>query len=135
MQSDMSRLNTIDTTIEQILLYDIAFEEIKPYVYDKNKFEIKFELTTQENKKSCIDFSKATINGNVLKDACPNVYNYLIEYIGTTIKLDSANYKTGFYRVYITANGTQVSDIREYTITNDTIHVTNSGDSELHPLT
>jgi prepilin-type N-terminal cleavage/methylation domain-containing protein len=132
-QSDITRLNSIDIAFEQVLLYNDAFDEVRPCVYDNNKLQVNFQLVSNANGESYVDLSKATLNNStlLLKDKCPTLYGYLTEQIDEIINLDSASYKIGHYRVYITFNGTQVSDIRDYTITNDSIIVTNSGDSEL----
>lgn len=135
MQSDLSKLNEIDVTLKQILLYDDVFEEIKPLVYDKNKLKISFKLTTLDGgHKAKVVLSDATLNdsGELLKDKCEILYEYLTEYVGQSISLDSASFKGGYYRIYITFNGTQVSEIRDYTITNDTVTVTNSGGEEMY---
>jgi prepilin-type N-terminal cleavage/methylation domain-containing protein len=129
MKADLATLSQIDDGFKHIFLYDDAFEEVKNYVYDDNKFKVNFQIEKIEAKPS-VNLEQATINDtNIkLKDECPIIYGYLVEQIDNDIELNSSNYNEGFYYVYIEFNGTKVSDVRDYVITNDNIIVTNSGD-------
>jgi prepilin-type N-terminal cleavage/methylation domain-containing protein len=136
MKADMSTLNHIDDSLKQILLYDDAFEDIKDHVYDDNKMKLTFYLS-QDKTDSYINLSDTIINIGTSKEgkldsACEVLYQYLVEYIGSDIiDLESSSYKFGTYEVYIEFNGAKVSDVRDYTITNDTLSVTNSDDEQM----
>lgn len=132
--ADLALLGNIDTTLKQVLMYDDAFDEVKVQVYEKNKFTLVFPVEKVSGEKySKAYFSKATVNGdyNLLSDKCPILYDYLLNYVGEDIELQSASYKTGTYSVTVEFNGTQVSSIRDYTINNDSMKITNTGGSNL----
>jgi len=135
MDSDMTKLNNIDQTLEQILIYDDAFKDIAPHVYDDNKIMLTFkaEIDPVEGDSS-VKLDLTTLNDDdtkLLKNECPVVYAYLTEYIENPIPLISGSYKTGEYDVTIEFSGAKVSDIRDYAIANDDIKITNSGDTKL----
>jgi prepilin-type N-terminal cleavage/methylation domain-containing protein len=142
MEADMAMLHQLDDSVKQILLYDDAFEDIKDHVYDDNKMKLTFYLS-QNKTDSYVSLDDTIINlgtaeeGN-LENTCKVLYQYLVEYIGSDIiDLESSSYKFGTYEIYIEFNGAKVSDIRDYTITNDTLSVTNSNDSYMsqEPIT
>lgn len=132
IDSDLSKLGQVDTTLKQVLLYDDAFNEIQKNeaVYDDNKLKIVCPVEMEDDSvKAFVDINKITVNDTdeKLKDKCPILHGYLLDYIGDDITLSSASFKSGKYEVMVEFNGTRVSDVREYTITNDTMNVTNSG--------
>jgi hypothetical protein len=104
---------------------------------EPNRLKITFYVY-QNGAKSYISLSDAMINLETskvgrLKNDCGIMYSYLIEQLGTdTIDLNSASYKFGKYEVYIEFNGAKVSDVRDYTITNDSIKITNSGGEQFY---
>lgn len=134
-QADLEVLKNIDTNLKQIFMYDDAFNEIKTHVYDKNKIHLVFVVSKPGGEHdSFIKLKDTCINGTTtkLEAVCPNLYKYLKDYVGEKIILTAAGYKDGYYRVDIAFNGAKVSDIRDFVITNDSVLVTNSGDSLLH---
>jgi Tfp pilus assembly protein PilE len=133
MKADLATLSQIDDGFKHVFLYDDAFEEVKNHVYDNNKFKVNFQIDKIDEKPS-VKLEYATINNTSkkLKDECPTIYEYLVEQVDDNIELSSSNYNEGVYYVYITFNGTKVSDVRDYVITNDNIMVTNSGDKHFH---
>jgi prepilin-type N-terminal cleavage/methylation domain-containing protein len=129
MKADMASLSEIDDGFKNVFLYDDAFEEVKAHVHDENKFTVKFPVCINDSQ-TIVSIQDAVVSntGNKLKDQCDIIYEYLVEYVGTEIELESSNYKDGFYEIYITFNGTKVSDVRDYVINNDNVLVSNSGD-------
>jgi prepilin-type N-terminal cleavage/methylation domain-containing protein len=131
-KADMTSLQNIDLGVEQILFYDDAFRDIENYVYDKNKVDLIFKVKTDGKKNGYVDVSDAYINDmGPLSDLCPVFYDYLVKQVGEEIILTSPNYRDGCYIVYITFNGVQLSEIRDFVISNDGAVITNSGDSQL----
>lgn len=135
-QSDLSKLNNIDTTLKQVLLYDDAFEDVEDMIQANGKLTINFLVTTNDSGKSSVDMSLATINDETtpLSENCKVLYKHLCDQVGYTVQLSSANHKQGFYRVFIEFKYTEVSKVRPGTSTNDVIKITNSGSTDLGPL-
>ena len=141
MRADMSILNNIDTSLEQILLYDDVFEQIKEknWLHDENMLTLIFKVKTDDEGRGCIYLEDTTINGedHPLVGNCDLLYQCLVDYVGEdedgVIYLSSASYKNGFYQVDIEFNKTTVSTVRgDPTINNDVIIITNSGDTNLY---
>ena len=137
-KADLATLGELDSSVKQILLYDDAFNQVKGHVYEgddgfKNRFKITFYLSLNRTD-SYIDLSNAVINLDTpeegsLKGDCKILYDYLVEHIGSDIiDLQSSEFKHGKYELYVTFNGAQVSQIRDYTLTNDSLTASNSGD-------
>lgn len=131
--SDLSNLNAIDVGLKQIFIYDDAFNEIKPYIYDDNKLTIKFTVTNTDGD-AYVELSKAVLNDSdfTVESKCPKLYSYMIDQLDEKIDLESSTYKQGSYGVTIAFKLTQVSVERDPTITNDSMQITNSGDSDLY---
>lgn len=137
--ADMSTLNNIDSSLMQILLDDDVFAEINhnkgSVIYDNNKMHLVFSVNENEDtKKGEILLSETKLNGNALRleTSCPTLYKYLVEYIGDEIHLTSSTYRRGTYIVNVTFNGTLVSGVRDYTLANDNVIITNSDDEYLY---
>ena len=133
MESDMASLEKIDAAVNHILLRDDAFQDVKPYLQETNKLEIHFAVDKNGDGASVL-LKDAVVGDNYnLALSCTTFYKYLSEYVGNEIVLKSIGYKSGEYVVYVTFNITQVSDVREPIVTNDTFVVANSGNEFLLP--
>ena len=142
-KTDMSMLNSIDTSLMQILMDDHVFEEIKnakgrseaeSIIYEKNKMHLVFYAKYDSNtKKGSVSLADTEVNGwgRKLENTCPTLYAYLVEYVGNKIDFTSRSYRNGTYVVNIAFNGAMVSELRGFTIVNDNIAITNSGDEYL----
>lgn len=134
-ETDMRTLNEIDQSLQQIYLYRDAFAEAEANVINDNKIVIKFPLSV-ENKTSYVKLEEAKVNNTdeYLKNKLPITYDYLINYLGDQLELTSASYIHGYYEVVVEFNMTKVSDVRLPALSNDTIIITNTGDTELKQL-
>ena len=138
-EADMEKLFFIDSCVEQIFVHKDAFEEAKKLVVDgadgnKNTLTLHFPLGYDSSLNVCtIEMDDATVNSqtDLLSDKSTILTNYLIEYVGKTIELDFPAYRSGEYVVTVVFNGNKVSSVREYTLSNDNITVTNSGDTRI----
>ena len=147
METDLTNLNNIDTTLKQILMNDDAFEEVKTHTIDagvdengkdlkKVTLSIRFKVrqSDADHKKPRIVLSDAILNNNEmlpLETTCPITYEYLIGYIDDDIVLTSGNYLSGYYEITFEFNKIQVSEVREEVINNDVIITKNTGDEFL----
>ena len=134
MEADMSQLNNIDNSLQQIMIYKDAFKEASQLVVDDNKLNFVFPLHYDQNSgKSMIIISQAKLNGDDLNKT-KAIYPHLKEFIGDTIELTSSTYKHGEYKVTLEFDGVKLSSVRDYSISNDTISISNSGDEYMYQL-
>ena len=134
--ADLTNLMRFDNAIKSSLMENEAFEQVKDDVFDYNKLTITIPVkqNPQNTKKGQADIEKAYLNGtesNLLQDSCAILYEYITDELGTKIDLQSSSYRKGTYTVRIEFGGTQVSEIREFEINNDTIDVSNTKDAGL----
>lgn len=134
MESDMSRLNDIDNSLQQVMIYKDAFKEASKLVIDDNELNFVFPLHYDQNSgKAMVIISQAELNGAGISTT-KTIYPYLKEFVGDTIELTSSTYKHGEYRVTLEFNGVKISSVRDYSISNDDITVTNSGDKFMYQV-
>lgn len=132
MQADMVALNNIDTTLQEIFIYDEVFDDVENYAKDQNQLVITFAVEKNDDGYGVVRINDAAVSDSVKTDTAltgfPDLYKYLKNYVGDEIVLTSTNYKNGYYKVHVTFS----RDIRGGGIDNDSVIISNSGDSYLY---
>ena len=134
-EADMTKLNNLDLSLNQLLLADDVFEDVSAYIFNDKMLQIRFPVKTDPaSGDTYVDMINSTINGDSLKvkDECEILYEYLTDDVGQKVALQSGSYKGGYYEVTIEFNGAKVSEIRDFTPTNDNVKITNTGDEFLY---
>lgn len=134
-QSDFSKLNEVDVTLQEVLLYQDAFEEAKKFVYDDNKLTIRLNVTYDNvTADAYVQLKDTTINSTnkKLNVECKSLYKYITDLVGEKIDLEANSHRVGYYEIYITFNGVEGNQTRPgFHITNDGIKTSNSADKYL----
>lgn len=135
-KADVGKLNNIDISLQEVFLYKDAFEEAKSVVVNDYMLDLEFKLEMESDGKAFVPLNKATINGSslTLEEACPRTCEYLIDLVGDTVYLDSGAYKRGTYNIHIEFGGAQLTEIRDFEITNDCILISNSGAENMYHM-
>lgn len=153
MESDMVKMNSIDTTLNQIILEDEIFDEINALfkndydagslIFNNGALRLRFKLdmnSTTEDSSIVLSTSTGACNVYVVKNSgsvqkmsecLPKTYNYLVERVGDSIDLESKSYKQGYYTVTVDFNYTQLTNVRKPTLADDSFNITNSGDANI----
>ena len=154
MESDMVKMSAIDETLNQIILEDEIFDEINNLFKNNYKnniifqdgnmtlmFEVRMDNVTEESSVVLSDGSGVCniyiVGGDGtsmtrMSSPLPKTYSYLVERVGSEIKLESKTYKKGKYFVVVDFNYTQLTDVRKPTLADDSFTITNSGDNNIH---
>lgn len=135
-KTDISALESIDISLQEVFLYNDAFKEAKSVVKNDYMIDLEFTLEMTAEGDAYVDIAKALVNGTTttLEETCPRTCEYLIDLVGEKINLQSSAYKRGTYNVHIEFGGAQVSSLRDFEITNDLILITNSGPEFMYEM-
>lgn len=161
-ESDLEVLNYIDDSLRQTFMQKDAFAEAQQAVYNKNdemdysetpntlifEFPVKMDDETQ---KGSVTFEEGIVKNNfgdewpfidpLFDSTMYHLENYtngekLAEHQNRPdvpdVYLESGAFKRGKYIITIEFNGKQVSSVRKYSISNDSMKITNSGASEMY---
>lgn len=139
VEADTEQLHYIDENMKLYTSYSDVFSELRDgsllvsvsETEPDKKDTVTFEFVPEKvGSKYVVKIGNGTVNGEAaskIQTVCPKLFNYFTESENDEIKLENDDFKeNGKYTVTITFNATKVSAVRDYSISNDAVSVTNA---------
>ena len=138
-EADNSVLTNVETQLKLLFSYENDFEEVKNIITPPIAENDPTLRTSEDNtiyitlvcknvsSKGIIKMKDTYINQDktkLLSVECPNLYEDLCDSVGEEINLQYSGYRNGYYEIKCEFDGNRVSDVRNYTISNDSVKIT-----------
>lgn len=127
-EADTATLNEVNTQLNVLLTYEECWNEVLKEVDTANKEDslvIVFHCKGA-GKHGIFNLADTTMEDEAVKLSAqmPRLYNGLIETFGNTLEMESSDHLNGKYKVTCKFNSSQLSTVRDFTITHDNTIIT-----------